>query len=526
VGNEAIPLSGGVSDNHGLGNVEVCVGAICAPPDLTLTAPSASYVVDDRPAAPVPIHDGSGGTTVLIRTFTVTDTFTIGTVRLGLSAEHAHRDDLELVLRSPAGTEVRLLADDGDPGTYATGYSLLLDDAAPVPYHATQHDPVMPDAALAFDRTARPAAPLSAFTGEDPAGTWTVTLTDTDPTSHDGVYHGMRLILEPIPAQLTPRIGSWTRTIETEEPYDGVTRQAAVYATDLAGNRTAEPLALTFTVDNVPPVLTSTLLLDSAVLTPSIPVLTGRVNDGSAEEYGTPEVTVLVQAPGDTYRVPATQRGNRWSFDLQPSAPGRYSLLVSAVDAAGNIATVGPYTVEVREPLHLYMPVVARQHVAAPDLVVQAIHAAPHTIQVTILNRGSESVETPFWVDVYIDPSPPPDRVNQIWNTLSREGLVWAVTAPLQPGEELTLIPGDPYYVRAYSQVTWPLAVGTPVYAQVDSANATTPYGGVLENHEVLDWGYNNIAWCEVEVSQGLQGSTLGRSLIPFQDDRHLPRRR
>jgi hypothetical protein len=100
------------------------------------------------------------------------------------------------------------------------------------------------------------------------------------------------------------------------------------------------------------------------------------------------------------------------------------------------------------------------------------------------------------------------------------------VTAPLQPGEELTLIPGDPYYVRAYSQVTWPLAVGTPVYAQVDSANATTPYGGVLENHEVLDWGYNNIAWCEVEVGQGLQGSTLGRSLIPFQDDRHLPRRR
>jgi len=43
-------------------------------------------------------------------------------------------------------------------------------------------------------------------------------------------------------------------------------------------------------------------------------------------------------------------------------------------------------------------------------------------------------------------PQPPPTRVNQTWDQLGDEGLVWGVTAaalPLAPGEAITLTVGN-----------------------------------------------------------------------------------
>jgi len=112
-----------------------------------------------------------------------------------------------------------------------------------------------------------------------------------------------------------------------------------------------------------------------------------------------------------------------------------------------------------------------------------------------------------FWVDVYINPDPAPTGVNQIWPDLADEGLVWGVTAaalPLAPGDVLTLTVGDATYVPEYSQVAWPLAEGTPVYAQVDSASGDTTYGAVLENHEITGGVYNNIS--SIVSTAGLAG--------------------
>jgi hypothetical protein len=83
--------------------------------------------------------------------------------------------------------------------------------------------------------------------------------------------------------------------------------------------------------------------------------------------------------------------------------------------------------------------------------------------------------------------------VNDIWPNLADQGLVWGVTADLQPGQSLVLAIGDAYYQGDLSYVVWPLAAGTAVYAQVDSANANTTYGAVLENHEIRGEAYNNI---------------------------------
>ena len=142
----------------------------------------------------------------------------------------------------------------------------------------------------------------------------------------------------------------------------------------------------------------------------------------------------------------------------------------------------------------IYLPIVFKGATFAPDLVVQSIVATGNGVQVVIANQGNTPVSDDFWVDAYINPDPVPTAVNQIWNDLADEGLVWGVTADMQPGDVLTLTVGGAYYVADYSQVSWPLPAGTPIYAQVDSANADTIYGVVLESHEIRGEAYNNVA--------------------------------
>ena len=74
---------------------------------------------------------------------------------------------------------------------------------------------------------------------------------------------------------------------------------------------------------------------------------------------------------------------------------------------------------------------------------------------------------------------------------------MWGVTAdalPLLPGSVLTMTNDvdDAYYYPGLSNLSV-LTPGTPVYAQVDSANALTNYGAVLENHEISGGVYNNV---------------------------------
>ena len=54
---------------------------------------------------------------------------------------------------------------------------------------------------------------------------------------------------------------------------------------------------------------------------------------------------------------------------------------------------------------------------------------------------------------------------------------------------------GDEYFWPTYSDVStlYPLTVGTPVYAQVDTYNGATDYGAIQEGHEVIGGYYNNV---------------------------------
>ncbi|MDY7076473.1 MAG: hypothetical protein SXV54_06060, partial [Chloroflexota bacterium] len=165
-----------------------------------------------------------------------------------------------------------------------------------------------------------------------------------------------------------------------------------------------------------------------------------------------------------------------------------------------DVATVYVEPAPVPPSRTVYLPIVLdNRPPPAPDLVVEHILVTSNNVQVTIKNQGNApvSVSDGFWVDLYVNPKPVPTGVNQLWVHLCAEGIVWGVTEPalpLEPGEGIVLTIGDGYYWPEYSNFPGSLPVGTPIYVQVDSADASTNYGAVLEDHEMVGGRYNNIS--------------------------------
>ncbi|HQJ10240.1 MAG TPA: tandem-95 repeat protein [Anaerolineae bacterium] len=350
----SVRLNGQAVDNHGLSHVEACVDGVCASLGQQLATPPGQYVYDDVPAAPISLTAAC-----LVRTFNVTASFTLGSAQVGLIAAHAHRDDLNVELESPTGVRVLLLADDGVSGTGARHYNVLLNDAASSAYSSSGDDDPSVAGGL-FARPARPTEPLRALVGRPAQGEWTLTVCDTNPAADNGDYRRSRLVLTPQAGDAIPRPGDWSYTLSGADRVDSVEREVSFYGVDLAGNRSAG-LTARYILDNVAPVLKVTHIVDMAPYTTSLTVLTGTVTDGGASA----NVTVLVEnAEGMTYQDVAVLEGDGWHYTLRPLAPGRYTLWVSAYDAAGNVTSRGPFTVEVQAPTQyiVYMPLVTRDY--------------------------------------------------------------------------------------------------------------------------------------------------------------------
>jgi uncharacterized repeat protein (TIGR01451 family) len=101
------------------------------------------------------------------------DNFQVTDLLVGLSVDHPYRGDISAVLRSPAGTEVKLVAADGE--NLNRNYDVLLDDASAGRINDESDD----DTSLPlYDRTAAPAELLSGMKNVAPAGEWTLTVCD------------------------------------------------------------------------------------------------------------------------------------------------------------------------------------------------------------------------------------------------------------------------------------------------------------------------------------------------------------
>ena len=129
-----------------------------------------------------------------------------------------------------------------------------------------------------------------------------------------------------------------------------------------------------------------------------------------------------------------------------------------------------------------------------PDLSPDTVQATRNNIRLVIRNQGNIAIQNGFFVDVYINPSPAPTRVNQTWLDLADQGMVWGVKGSalqaLVPGASITLEYRDKYYLEEYSTFYGSLSPGPAIYAQVDSFNDPNT---VLESHEKFGGEYNNI---------------------------------
>ena len=203
--------------------------------------------------------------------------------------------------------------------------------------------------------------------------------------------------------------------------------------------------------------------------------------------------------PGD-YVVTESDPGDWWRVDI-----GSHLATVPPGDSG---VTVGISNHNKGSIIRL--PLLTRRYISpAPDLVVDDILVTSDSLQVVISNVGNAPVlpTDEFWVDLYINPDPVPTGVDQTWGGLCDQGMVWGVeqsALPLESGGTITLTMGGKYYWEEYSIVSWPLAVGTVIYVQVDSADVMTTYGAVLERHEIAGDPYNNISHI---VYQGLAGT-------------------
>ena len=369
--NEAT-LSGEITDNRSGSAVDACYlnsanEEICQQiPAAAEGQPQTTFTDDDIPAQPLPLGAGQGCYTgnEIYRFITVSDTFTIANVQVGLNISHPYRYDVSAWLQSPSGTWTPLL---WNAAPQTQNVNVLLSDAAPLDYAAdrSNHDASGPY----YDRSLRPAGPLSVFRGEPAQGQWLLMLCDYYPPQDDGTYNRAQLIFtaDTLPQNVAAH---WSYRYDFTGDVDHAGPITLhFYGVDSVGNRSTTPLTTTFYVDNVAPVITVTQVITTMVYTiDAAGLFTGRVSDGSA-------VTALfadVQSPsGALYNAPIAVTNGAWSFATTLDEPGRYAFHINAIDAAGNVSQSGEYFIAVGQPAvyPIYLPLLLRNKTAAQPAV-------------------------------------------------------------------------------------------------------------------------------------------------------------
>lgn len=114
----------------------------------------------------------------ITRIFTVPTSFIVGDVNLGVFLTHTYRSDLRITLQSPAGTTVAIMTNTAGSGDNLN--DLFDDEAATLisAHNGTVTDPVTP-VPPPYSHSFRPTGLLSAFDGQNAAGTWTMIICDS-----------------------------------------------------------------------------------------------------------------------------------------------------------------------------------------------------------------------------------------------------------------------------------------------------------------------------------------------------------
>lgn len=516
-------LTGVLTDNRLVSDVEVCRAtekgtSICTLANVELnqeSLPETLYLYDDRPSGGVAI-DGTKAcldNNPLVRTFTVTDTFSVANVELGLNIEHSYRNDMEVYLRAPSGKDVILIT----KANNNSNFDLLLSDNALSDVNSDENAHNI--AAPYYENQRYAHGPLALFNGEEANGVWELSICDRYPPENEGTYHHARLFLT---AERTPENTNATWSYSLPVDSDEYNQQSlTITALDSMGNR-SEPINLNFTVDTTPPTIQATIPSTTSKLYHEVD-LSGEAEDASGiaslqlhiidpdNEISTENIS-LTNSSTDNERsaqhktiegldnqlfLPLVAGGSgsistldgTWTYtNTNPfSKVGTHQVWLEGEDNAGNSSRIGPFELNVTAVEEVYLPIMSYfppdfiPTPDAPDLGMGGDTVITDTAggtEIQIFNIGSITITEPFRVDLYFDPTDVP-TTTQSWDTLSEYGGYWIIDQPILAGDYITFTLESPFYQASGSNYPTSLEGLSEYYIQLDTLN------DVLETHDI-----------------------------------------
>ncbi len=140
-------------------------------------------------------------TAPLVRTFSVTGSFLVADVDLGIHIEHSRRGDIRLTLQAPDGRRVQLV--NGDTAIVGDHLNVRLDDEASQLVNTDGNTRNQSNTAPPFQNTYRPNTSLSALDGAQANGTWRLEACDIANNGANGTFRHAELYLTPQVADLS-----------------------------------------------------------------------------------------------------------------------------------------------------------------------------------------------------------------------------------------------------------------------------------------------------------------------------------
>jgi uncharacterized repeat protein (TIGR01451 family) len=261
-------------DGGSLNSWSLAVTTLASAPTIT-TLPTVTQST--------PVAISATGTPVVTSTIVVAGAGRISDVNATTFIQHTFSSDLDVTLTSPAGTVVTLTTDNGSTFDDVFNGTVWNDDADPgtqVPYTANNNLVIEHTYAnLTLASPLVPEEPLAAFTGEDPNGTWTLTVSD-DTNLDGGSLNSWSLDIQTFTcAGAASADLSITKTDGVASTAPGSTTPYTITAAN-AGPSAANPVTVT---DNFPAACTFISYTSTATggATGNTASGTGNINDAA-----------------------------------------------------------------------------------------------------------------------------------------------------------------------------------------------------------------------------------------------------
>ncbi|MFC0102885.1 proprotein convertase P-domain-containing protein [Sphingopyxis terrae] len=179
------------------------------------------------------ISNGTPCSSPLVRNFTVSTSYIVGDVDLGVLATHTWRGDLRITLQSPAGTRVQLV--NGDTNNISgDNFNVRLNDGGAQTVNTDGNTVTHSISAPPYQNDFSPNSPLSAFNGENAQGTWRLEICDQYPQADNGNFVRADLYLTSLPANYADL--SLTKSVSSAAPATGSSISYTLAVTNASGS--------------------------------------------------------------------------------------------------------------------------------------------------------------------------------------------------------------------------------------------------------------------------------------------------